>query len=347
MDAFFASVEQNDNPDLRGKPVVVGSPSARGVIAAASYEARKFGVRSAMPSSVAMRLCDNLMFVKGRMGRYKEVSGKIFDIFHSFTDVVEPLSVDEAFLDVSSSAETISRAAVIAVEIKESVKSKTGLIASAGISFNKFFAKIASDQDKPDGLFLIDENDADNFLSGMPIDKFFGVGKVTASKMHLYGIHTGADLQKVSRNFLVRNFGKAGIFYFDICRGIDNRPVDPGRERKSVGAELTFENDLTTRFQIIAELYNIEKELWSRVEKHGKSGRTLTVKVKFDDFTVVTRSFTLEKKIHDFKTLHAEVTRIRESIDFHRKKIRLLGVTISNLGDNRPGTEQMELWDDG
>ncbi|MCD4737599.1 MAG: DNA polymerase IV, partial [Bacteroidales bacterium] len=329
-----------------GKPVVVGSPSARGVIAAASYEARKVGVRSAMPSSVAMRLCASLLFVKGRMGRYKEVSGMIFDIFHSFTDIVEPLSVDEAFLDMSSSAGSISIAAEIAVEIKESIKCETGLNASAGISFNKFFAKIASDLDKPDGLFIIDENDANDLILRLPIDKFFGIGRVTASKMHLYGIHTGADLQKVSRDFLVRNFGKAGDFYFDICRGIDNRPVDPDRERKSVGAEITFENDLKTKFQIIAELYNIEKEVWSRVEKHGKSGRTLTVKVKFDDFTMVTKSSTLEKKISDFKTLHAEVTRIRENIDFHRKKIRLLGVTISNLGDNKPGTKQMELWND-
>jgi len=223
MDAFYASVEQNDNPAYRGKPVVVGSPSDRGVIAAASYEARKFGVRSAMPSSTALRLCPSLLFVKHRMSRYREVSENIFDIFYLYTKTVEALSVDEAFLDISDRINSFSASKDLASEIKSQIKKKTGLTASAGISYNKFLAKLASDMDKPDGLVVIDKSMAEEILPGLDVDRLFGIGKVTAEKMHLHGVHTCSDLRKMSRDYLTRNFGKAGLFYYDICRGIDKR----------------------------------------------------------------------------------------------------------------------------
>ena len=346
MDAFYASVEQNDNPEYRGKPVVVGSPSDRGVIAAASYEARKYGIRSAMPSSVAMRLCPRLIFVKHRMGRYKEVSDSVFEIFHSYTALVEALSVDEAFLDISAVASGFDGARELAQSIKREIRIKTGLTASAGVSFNKFLAKLASGMDKPDGLFVIDEHKAEEILASLPVDKLYGVGKVTAERLHLYGIHTCRDLRELDLSFLTRNFGKAGEFYYNIARGIDNREVETGRERKSVGAELTFDQDLTTKFQVIAELYKIEKLLWERILKHGKSGRTVTLKIKYDDFTQVSRSRTLESAVEDFATLHAAVTRLRDESDFHRRKVRLMGVTISGLVSGNGKDYQLSLWRD-
>ncbi len=345
MDAFYASVEQNDNPEYRGKPIVVGSPSERGVIAAASYQAREYGVRSAMPSKTALRLCPSLVFVKHRMSRYKEVSDSIFDVFYLYTDKVEALSVDEAFLDISSHIDSYEGAKDLAYEIKKVIKSKTGLTASAGISYNKFLAKLASDFDKPDGLVVIDEQKAEEILADLPIEKLFGIGKVTAEKLHIYGIHTCNDLRQASNEFLVRNFGKAGSFYYNIARGKDDREVDPARIRKSVGAELTFSKDLVTTFQIIAELYNIEKLCWERILKHGSSGRTVTLKVKYDDFTSITKSHTLERSIDDFKELHTEVTALRKKVDFYRRKVRLMGVTISNLGDFTPGVLQMSFWE--
>lgn len=345
MDAFYASVEQNDRPEYRGKPVVVGSPSSRGVIAAASYEARKFGVRSAMPSSTALSLCPSLVFVKHRMHRYKEVSDSIFDIFYTYTNLVEPLSVDEAFLDISALSDSFARAEEIAGEIKSTINAKTGLIASAGISFNKFLAKLASDMDKPDGLVIIDKRQAEEILPGLPIEKLFGIGKVTAEKLHLHGIHDCSDLRETSLEFLTRNFGKAGTFYYNISRGVDDREVDPDRIRKSVGAELTFSKDLTTSFQIIAELYNIEKLCWERIMKHGRSGRTVTLKVKFDDFSQLSRSHTIEHPINSFKDLHTEVTRLRSEVDFFRKKVRLMGVTVSRLDEDLPVISQLNLWE--
>jgi len=344
MDAFYASVEQNDNPELRGQAVVVGSPSARGVIAAASYEARKFGVRSAMPSTIALRLCPELVFVKHRMARYKEVSDSIFDIFQSYTSRVEPLSIDEAFLDISDIVSDYPEAEQLSRELKQKIKAVSGLNASVGISFNKFLAKLASDMEKPDGLVRIDPERMEELLPGLAIEKLFGIGKVTAEKMHLYGIHSCEDLRRADKDFLIRNFGKAGGFYYSISRGEDGREVESGRERKSVGAELTFEKDLTTNFQIIAELYKIEKILWDRVLRHGKSGRTVSLKVKYDDFTQHTKSHTLEKAIDDFELLHAEVSRLRAQADFHRKKVRLMGVTISNLQDEPEQENQLNLW---
>lgn len=344
MDAFYASVEQNDNPELRGKPVVVGSPSERGVIAASSYEARKFGVKSAMSSQIAKRLCPNLIFVGHRMKRYSEVSEKIFEVFHKVTPMVEALSVDEAFLDVTDKTLTLADAKDLAMYLKEEIRSATGLTASAGISFNKFLAKLASDMRKPDGIFLIDTELYDDILLNLPIEKFYGIGRVTAEKLHLNGIHSGSDLRGATLDFLVRNFGKAGEFYYNIARGIDNRLVETGRERKSVGAEFTFESDLVSNFQIIAELYKIERELWSRVEKHGKTGRTVTLKVKFDDFKQITKSVSSLKPVTDFKTLHSLVTTLRKSTDFHRRSVRLMGVTLSNLDTGRHIEEQLDLW---
>jgi DNA polymerase-4 len=269
MDAFFASVEQLDNPELRGKPVAVGGGGERSVVAAASYEARKFGVRSAMPSVIARRLCPDLIFVKHNFERYTEVSASVMEIFKEYTDIIEPLSIDEAFLDVTDDKKKIGSATVIAKRIRKEIKLKTGLTASAGISVNKFLAKIASDINKPDGLFLIRPEEAEKFIEELPVEKFYGIGKVTAEKMHKLGIHKGSDLKNWDLVALVRNFGKAGVFFYDIVRGIDERPVEPDQERKSVGTELTYEKDLTTRFEIIAELYKVEKELMERLEHSG------------------------------------------------------------------------------
>lgn len=345
MDAFFASVEQHDKPELKGQPVVVGSETSRGVIAAASYEARKYGVRSAMPSTTAKRLCPGLVFVKHRMHRYKEVSSIIFEIFHNYSSLVEALSVDEAFLDVSGRDTDFDKAINIAYEIKEEIKTKTGLTCSAGIAMNKFLAKLASDIDKPDGLYAVYPSEAEQFIADLPIESFFGIGKVTAEKMHRYGLHTGADLGNAERSFLDRNFGKAGKFFYDIARGIDNREVEPDRPRKSVGAELTFEKDLTTDFAIISELYKLEKELWSRIQKHGKTGKTITVKAKFDDFSQVTKSYTFGRLIDSFEILHTEATKLRKQMDLKRRGVRLLGVTISNLEGERLTDEQLKIWE--
>lgn len=346
MDAFFASVEQLDNPMLRGKPVAVGGSGQRHVVAAASYEARKYGVHSAMPSVTAKRLCPDLIFVKHNFDRYLEVSGQVFDILRNYSDLVEPLSIDEAFLDVTSDKKGIGSATLIAREIKQEIRKKTGLTASAGISFNKFLAKIASDIKKPDGMFLITPEQASRFIDELPVEKFYGIGRVTAVRMHKLGVHTGADLKKMDLLALIRNFGKAGKFYFDIVRGIDDRPVEPESERKSVGTEITYEKDLTTRFEIIAELYKVEKELMERLEHAGTTGRTVTIKVKFSDFRQITRSKTLSGYIRNFETLHKSVTEIRKSMDLEGCRIRLLGVTISNLESEGCDERQLLLFDD-
>jgi len=346
MDAFFASVEQLDNPGLRGKPVAVGGSGERHVVAAASYEARKFGVHSAMPSVTAKKICPDLIFVGHRFERYKEISQKIFDIFKEYTNIVEPLSIDEAFLDVTTDKKRIGSATLIARSIKEEIKNKTGLTASAGISVNKFLAKIASDINKPDGLFIIPPEKAEKFIEELPVEKFYGIGKVTAAKMHKLGIHFGSDLKQWDILSLIRNFGKAGKFYYDIARGIDERPVEQVVERKSIGTELTYEKDLTTQFEIIAELYKVEKELMERLEQTGTTGRTITVKVKFADFKQITRSRTLSNYIRNFETLHSEVSEIRKSMHLTGKKIRLFGVSISNLETEDCGNKQLDLFDE-
>jgi DNA polymerase-4 len=346
MDAFFASVEQLDNPELRGKPVAVGGSGERHVVAAASYEARKFGVRSAMPSVTARKLCPNLIFVKHRFERYQEISGQVFEIFREYTDMVEPLSIDEAFLDVTNDKKGICSATLIARSIKDEIKNRTGLTASAGISVNKFLAKIASDINKPDGIFLIPPENAEKFIEELPIEKFYGIGSVTAERMHKLGIHSGYDLKQWDLLSLIRNFGKTGKFYFDIARGIDERPVEIHSERKSIGTELTYEKDLTTRFEIIAELYKVEKELMDRIERSGTTGRTVTLKVKFSDFRQITSSRTLQNYISNFRALHEEVTEIRKSLSLEGTRIRLLGVSISNLESDDCSDRQLELFEE-
>jgi DNA polymerase-4 len=346
MDAFFASVEQLDNPELRGKPVAVGGSGERHVVAAASYEARKFGVRSAMPSVTARKLCPGLIFVRHRFERYQEISEQVFEIFREYTNLVEPLSIDEAFLDVTNDKKGICSASLIARSIKDEIKIRTGLTASAGISVNKFLAKIASDINKPDGICLIPPENAEKFIEELPIEKFYGIGKVTAERMHKLGIHSGYDLKQWDLLSLIRNFGKAGKFYFDIVRGIDERPVEINSERKSIGTELTYEKDLTTRFEIIAELYKVEKELMERIEHSGTTGRTVTLKVKFSDFRQITRSRTLQNYISNFQTLHEEVTEIRKSLNLEGTKIRLLGVSISNLESDDCKDRQLFLFDE-
>jgi DNA polymerase-4 len=345
MDAFFASVEQLDNPELRGKPVAVGGSGERHVVAAASYEARKFGVRSAMPSVTAKKLCPELIFVRHRFDRYNEMSDQVFEIFREYTNLVEPLSIDEAFLDVTTDKKGIGSATLIAREIKKEIRERTGLTASAGISYNKFLAKIASEINKPDGLCLIPPEEAEKFIEKLAVEKFYGIGKVTAEKMHKLGIHNGEDLKKWDLPFLVRNFGKVGKFYFDIVRGIDERPVVTDSERKSVGTELTYEKDLTTRFELIAELYKVERELMERLEHAGVTGRTITMKIKFSDFRQITRSKTLLHYIRDFDTLHREVSEIRKSLKLENFRIRLLGVSISNLESDDCEDRQLFLFE--
>ena len=344
MDAFFASVEQLDNPELRGKPVAVGGSGERSVVAAASYEARSFGVRSAMPSIIAKRLCPDLIFVKPHFDRYSEVSESIFRIFADYSEMVEPLSIDEAFLDVTNDTKKIGSATLIAKAIKNEIKNKTGLTASAGISINKFLAKIASGMKKPDGLYLIPQEEAEKFIKVLPIDKFYGIGNVTSEKMHRLGIHTGKELKEWDLTSLVRNFGKAGIFYHKISRGIDDRPVETSNERKSLGVELTFEKDLTTQFEVIAELYKIEKDLIYRMKSSDTYGRTVTLKIKFDDFKQITRSKTVLRYISDFEMLHSIVTEIRKNLELQGCRIRLMGVTISNLESEGQDIMQLDLF---
>jgi DNA polymerase IV len=346
MDAFYASIEQLDNPELKGKPVAVGGSGDRSVVAAASYEARKFGVRSAMPSKTAKKLCPDLIFVSPRFERYHEVSSSVFEVFKGYTDLIEPLSIDEAFLDVSTDKKNIGSATLIAKQIRAEIKKKTGLSASAGISVNKFLAKIASDIKKPDGQFLIPPEGAQEFIEKLSIEKFYGIGRVTADKMHRLGIHNGSDLKKWDLTSLVRNFGKAGMFYYNIVRGDDLRPVEPNLERKSVGTELTFDKDLTTRFEIVAELYKIEKELMHRLEEAETTGRTITLKIKFDDFRQITRSKTLQNYIRNFDSLHKEVSAIRKTIEFEGCRIRLMGVSISNLESEECSDRQLFLFEE-
>ncbi|MEO1053242.1 MAG: DNA polymerase IV [Bacteroidota bacterium] len=331
MDAFYASVEQRDNPELKGRPVAVGGSSDRGVVAAASYEARKYGVKSAMPSKIAARKCPQLVFVRPRFDVYKEVSRQIRDVFHEYTDLVEPLSLDEAYLDVTSNKKNMPSATIIAKEIKKKIKEKTDLTASAGISINKFLAKTASDMDKPDGLYLIPPDQAESFIADLPIDRFFGIGKVTAQKMHSLGVYKGADLRKWTEESLYNRFGKVGKYYYRISRGIDNREVNPNRIRKSVGAENTFEKDLTTMDEVRDELDHIKDILVRRIENSGTMGKTLTLKIKFADFHQITRSKTVSYWIGNRQKIDEVEEEILKHLDMEEFAIRLLGLSISNL----------------
>jgi DNA polymerase-4 len=345
MDAFYASIEQRDFPEYRGKPLAVGYVELRGVVAAASYEARRYGIRSAMPSKTALRKCPHLIFVAPRFDVYKEVSEQIMEIFFEYTDLVEPLSLDEAFLDVTENHKQIDSATRIAKEIKKCIAEKTGLTASAGVSFNKFLAKIASDYKKPDGLYVIQPKEAEGFVESLEIERFFGVGKVTASKMHQLGIHTGAELKHFSEERLVQLFGKAGHAYFENARAIDNREVNPHRIRKSVGAENTFESDLENSTRMTLELYQIARRVWERIEEDKFYGRTITLKIKYMDFEIITRSKTLPSPITHFRLFWDTAKEMLSHIDTSEKKIRLMGLSISHNEDTQlpPGGIQLKL----
>ena len=339
MDAFYASVEQRDNPELRGKPLAVGGAAARGVVAAASYEARAFGVRFAMPSVTAKRKCPELIFVPPRFEVYRAVSAQIRDVFAEHTDLIEPLSLDEAYLDVTENRFNIPAASTIAELIRAKILEVTGLTASAGISYNKFLAKMASDQNKPNGQFVITPRHGPAFVETLPVKKFHGVGPATAAKMEALGIETGADLKERSLPFLQQHFGKSGLWYYQIARGIDKRAVEPDRPRKSIGAEDTFAADIVELDASLAELKPLIAKVWGYCEGKGIRGRTVTLKVKFADFQQITRSRTVAMPIElrDFEELAADLLR---SVFPVRKGIRLLGITLSSLGDVSPSDQR-------
>lgn len=334
MDAFYASVEQRDRPALRGKPVAVGGrPEQRGAVAAASYEARAFGVHSAMPSRTAIQKCPHLIFVKPRFDVYREVSQQIRAIFHRYTDLVEPLSLDEAYLDVTENKQGKPSATLIAEEIRQAIYEDLHLTASAGISINKFLAKMASGMNKPNGLTLIRPEEAETFVETLPIARFYGVGEATAAKMHRLGIQTGADLKQWTEDALVEAFGKVGHFYYRIARGQDDRPVNPNRIRKSIGVETSFFNDLRDRPSILAALEKIAEELKERLDTKQAYGRTLTLKVKYADYHQITRSRTAPEILRDLSSIQQLAEELLEMTEVEQKEVRLLGLTVSNLGD--------------
>lgn len=330
MDAFFASVEQLDFPELRGKPIAVGGNEKRGVVAAASYEARKFGVRSAMSSALAKRKCPELIFVKHRFDRYKEVSNKIREIFFHYTDLVEPLSLDEAFLDVTANIHGHDSATEIAQEIRNRILEETGLTASAGISINKFMAKIASDINKPNGQKTIKPKEVVPFLETLPINRFFGVGKVTAEKMNSWGIYNGYQLKQHSLEFLTQHFGKSGKHFYNIVRGVQYSEVKPNRIRKSVGTERTYSENKETSREIFAALDKIATETENRLKHSKTKGRTITVKIKYNDFTVQTRSKTIDAFTNEKLIIWPIVEELINQETLHLP-VRLLGISISNL----------------
>ena len=341
MDAFYASVEQRDHPELRGKAIAVGHAEERGVVSAASYEARKYGVRSAMSSMKAKQLCPHIVFVPGRMSVYKEVSAQIHTIFRDYTDLIEPLSLDEAFLDVTHNKKGIALAVDIAKEIKHRIRQELNLVASAGISYNKFLAKVASDYRKPDGLCTIHPDQALEFIATLPIEAFWGVGKVTAQKMHALGIHKGKDLQQCTLEMLTRLFGKAGNIYYDFARGIDLRPVESIRIRKSVGCEHTLEKDITLKSSVIIELYHVATELVERLKRNDFAGNTLTLKIKFYDFKQITRSITQEKELQNMKDILPLAKQLLKEVDYSIRPIRLIGLSVSNPKEER---EEHGVW---
>ena len=330
MDAFYASVEQLDNPALQGKPLAVGGNENRGVVSAASYEARKFGVRSAISGVLAKKYCPELIFVPPRFDRYKEISQQIRKIFYDYTDLVEPLSLDEAYLDVTVNKKGNPSASLIAQEIRLRILNETGLSASAGISVNKFVAKIASDFNKPNGQKTVNPNEVEAFLEVLPIRKFYGVGKVTTEKMYQLGIFTGADLKSKSEEFLEKHFGKSGLFYYKVVRGIHNSEVKSDRITKSVAAEHTFDINLTSEIFMLEKLKLIANELERRLKKHKIAGKTVTLKIKYSDFTQQTRSKTLPYFISD-KNLMFETVKELLYQEKPKNSVRLLGISLNNL----------------
>lgn len=333
MDAFFASVEQRDNPELRGKPIAVGFDGPRGVVATASYEARKYGVHSAMSMAKAKMLCPQLTVVSSDHDYYKKVSLQVREIFERYTEQIEPLSIDEAFLDVTECKISGMTAEEIAVAIRSAIRSELNLTASAGVSYNKFLAKIASDYNKPDGMFVVSHDDASDFIAELPIEKFWGVGPKTARTMHKMGIFNGLQLRKCSLSHLTEVFGRMGQVYYSFARGIDERPVETARLRKSVGCEQTFVSDLHKKSALLIELYHIVIELVGRLGKSGFSGYTLTLKVKFYDFTQITRSTSQNKPLKRKEDILPLAKRLLEQVDCTSKPIRLMGLSVSNPED--------------
>lgn len=342
MDAFYASVEQMDHPELKGKPIAVGGSEIRGVVAAASYEARKFGVRSAMSGAQAKRNCPELIFVRPRFERYKEISKKIRKIFYDYTDLVEPLSLDEAYLDVTQNKKGNPSATLIAQEIRKRIFDEVGLTASAGISVNKFVAKIASDFNKPNGQKTVNPDEVLSFLEDLPIRKFYGVGKVTTEKMYQLAIFTGLDLKGKSLEFLEKHFGKSGIFYYNVVRGIHNSEVRSNRITKSVAAEHTFDENLTSEIFMEEKLKTISEYLEKRLKKYDISGKTVTLKIKYSDFTQQTRSKTLPYFISD-KALLQETTKELLYQEKMKNSVRLLGISLSNLNTDEKKTVVVQL----
>ena len=341
MDAFFASVEQLDNPDLRGKAVAVGGGGSRGVVAAASYEARKYGVRSAMSGIIAKQNCPNLIFVKPRFDRYKEVSAQIKEIFYSYTDLVEPLSLDEAYLDVTQNKKQLFSATKMAEEIREKIYEKTGLTASAGISINKLVAKIASDYNKPNGQKTVPPEEVISFLETLDIRKYHGIGKVTTKKMYALGIFTGKELKAQSEEFLTKHFGKAGRYYYQAVRGIHTSEVKPSRIPKSMGAERTFSENLTSELFLEEKINAVAIELDKRIKRHKASGKTITLKIKYSDFMIQTRSKTLPFFIADKSMIIAYAKQLlyQEKL---QNSVRLIGLIISNLNNQGTSSKKEE-----
>lgn len=346
MDAFYAAVEQRDHPEYRNKPVVVGGkPDSRGVVATCSYEARKFGIHSAMPSSQAYRLCPQAVFVKPRFEVYKEVSLIIRTIFSEYTELFEPLSLDEAYLDVTEVSRCQGSATLIARDIKQKIRQQTGLIASAGVSYNKFLAKIASDINKPDGLYLITPEQGPGFIERLEIGKFHGIGKATEKKMHALGIKTGVDLKQWPLFLLIEHFGKSGQHYFDIARGIDNRQVNNFRPSKSVGVETTYQEDIEDRTVILQQLHILLGQALTRLAAKQMTAHTLTIKLKYQNFVQITRSKTLPQAITRMEGLDAVLADLLKDTDIGKKKVRLLGVTLSSLqSSSAVNYRQMDLF---
>jgi len=343
MDAFFASIEQRDFPQYRSKPLAVGGTRDRGVVAAASYEARKFGIHSAMPTVTARRLCSTLIVVPPRFDVYSQVSDQIMEMLRSYTDLVEPLSLDEAFLDVTKNFKGINSATLVARGIKEEIKQKTQLTASAGVSINKFLAKVASDMNKPDGIFVIGPGEAEPFIEKLSIEKFYGVGKATADKMHAHGIFTGGDLKKLSRPELVKLFGKHGRFFYDIARAVDDRPVNPVSIRKSYGREQTFDYDVSEPDELKSKMEDLVSMLWQGLQEQQLSGRTLVIKIKYSDFIQITRSRTVSEPLDDPDAILSLAGEMLNREYPLRKPVRLLGLTLTNFTGQEPETDDDQL----
>ena len=343
MDAFYASVEQMDDPSLSGKPVAVGGNKDRGVVAAASYEARKYGVKSAMPSVQAKKICPSLLFVRPRFDRYKEISSQIRRIFKDYTHLIEPISLDEAFLDVTANKKEIELASEIATQIRQRIHSEIGLTASAGISINKFVAKVASDINKPNGQKTIHPSQVDDFLDSLPINKFFGIGRVTAKKMKEIGVHNGADLRELGELDLKYHFGKVGVHYYRVVRSLQDNPVNPNRIRKSIGAEQTFNQNIETESFMLDKLAGIAEELERRMVKNSNKGKTITVKIKYSDFSQQTRSKTIE----NYVSTKEEFFPVIKELLFQKqieKPVRLLGISISNFfNEDKPNNNEYKF----